>query len=290
MQRHWAALGIDDQVAFAIVANVSELRILGCVQDDRRGIHVFLCDTLDMTWIQHWWKGVFFLSNVECCGRVELERMLLSRPEVITTEEVDAALRLRRREWRFDQWFSRPNSQPQRSSKKRKREDSEDGHGRPDEGPYDGGPGTGNDEGGDNGNDSGDLAAGGDGKPAGCGRHAKIPRRTSGCREPSRGYDKPTSEVVVDNESDVWANIRPVPAEEWLRLAFGSDNDDHDDTNGETNSVDEAMVNHGRGKNSVNSRVLDWRLQVPEDQVEEDAVELGHALEGDAGDVGRDGE
>ncbi|EJT99950.1 hypothetical protein DACRYDRAFT_23485 [Dacryopinax primogenitus] len=33
-QRHWAALGIRDEVAFALLGNATELRVLGRTQDD----------------------------------------------------------------------------------------------------------------------------------------------------------------------------------------------------------------------------------------------------------------
>ncbi|EJT99917.1 hypothetical protein DACRYDRAFT_23464, partial [Dacryopinax primogenitus] len=72
MQRQLAAFGINDQVCFAVVGNLTEFRVLGCVQDDTGRIRVFLCDALDMKMVHHWWKFNFFLFNLEQWGRVDL--------------------------------------------------------------------------------------------------------------------------------------------------------------------------------------------------------------------------
>ncbi|EJT99948.1 hypothetical protein DACRYDRAFT_101067 [Dacryopinax primogenitus] len=127
MQRHLGALGIKDQVCFAIIGDVSRILVLGCRQDEHSIIHVFLCDALDMLQVKHWWTTYFFLFNLEAWGRVELEEMLLTMFNDTETKNGDGSFRLPKETWRFGHWTHTRRPSSRSHSKKRKRDGNDKG-------------------------------------------------------------------------------------------------------------------------------------------------------------------
>ncbi|EJT97506.1 hypothetical protein DACRYDRAFT_111552 [Dacryopinax primogenitus] len=104
MQRLLQSFGLTDVVVFGSVVDPTAVRIFGCFGGDKSDtLYVHLCETLSISHAPHFWRYVFFLSNLERWGRVEFHQMLrgiLNTPHSFSPKA-----------WRCDTWlFQRKNA------------------------------------------------------------------------------------------------------------------------------------------------------------------------------------